>query len=216
MYLPDKYRNKFTLFLYYGIRILTIAVFVMFIWERDWASAFYTVLVFILIVAPSVFKNKYNLFLPFELDVAIGVFIFLNFVLGFLNDFYSKFPFWDDILHFQSGLLLGVVGFVLIYILNERKTARLNLSPGFISFFAVCFSLAVAVFWEIFEFASDNLFGTNFQESGLPDTMGDLIVNAIGALIVAVLGYFWMWRHLRLPFTPKFFSRFRKEQKKNN
>lgn len=213
MYIPDRYRNKFTLGLYYIVRILTIAVFALFLWERDWESAFYAALIFLLILAPSVIKRKYHLFLPFELDLAIGAFIFLTLSLGWLNDFYGKFPFWDGALHFQSGFLLAVVGFVLVYLLNEQKKT-LNLSPGFVSFFAICFSLAVAVFWEIFEFACDNWFGSNLQESGLPDTMGDLIVNFISAVIIGIMGYYWMLRHLRIPFTPKFFTRYRERRRR--
>ncbi|MDP1706834.1 MAG: hypothetical protein Q8L36_03375 [bacterium] len=212
MYIPDRYRNRFTLGLYYAVRILTAAVFALFIWERDWESAFYTVLIFLMILAPSVLKKKYNLFLPFELDLALGAFVFLTLLLGWLNDFYGKFDFWDGALHFQSGFLLGVVGFVLVYLLNEQKKA-LNLSPGFVSFFAVCFSLAMSVFWEIFEFVSDSFWGTRLQESGLPDTMGDLIVNAIGVIIIAILGYFWMKRHSRIPFTPKFFAKYRERRR---
>lgn len=212
MYNPDRYRNRFTLGLYYAVRILTAATFTLFVWERDWASAFFTILIFLLIMAPSVIKKKYHVFIPFELDLAIGVFIFLTLSLGWLNDFYGKFSFWDSALHFQSGFLLGVGGFILVFLLNEQKKT-LNLSPGFVSFFAVCFSLAVAVFWEIFEYACDFWLGSNLMESGLPDTMGDLIVNAVGAIIVAILGYYWMLKNLRIPFTPKFFSRFREKRR---
>jgi uncharacterized membrane protein YjdF len=49
--------------------------------------------------------------------------------------------------------------------------------------------------WEIFEFTADSLFGSDMQkhmlgdQSGLTDTMWDLIVDAVGALIISVLGY---------------------------
>ena len=39
----------------------------------------------------------------------------------------------------------------------------------------------------------DQFFGTNMQKSGLTDTMWDLIVNSIGALIISILG----WGYLR-------------------
>jgi LPXTG-motif cell wall-anchored protein len=119
-----------------------------------------------------------------------------------LHDYYEKFALWDGILHFQSGILLGIVGFVLVYTLNEQSTKKIYLSPGFISFFAVTFSLAASVVWEIYEYLFDILLGYNMQESGLPDTMGDMIVNAIGALIVGLLGYLWMRKRKKLPFTP--------------
>ncbi|MEA3323353.1 MAG: hypothetical protein U9Q12_03965, partial [Patescibacteria group bacterium] len=62
----------------------------------------------------------------------------------------------------------------------------------FVALFAVCFSMAVAVVWEIFEYVMDIGFGTNMQKSGLVDTMEDLIVATIGALIVGLLGYLYL------------------------
>ncbi len=200
---PKEYRNRLTLGLYYGVRIITLAAFAGFIFLGIWESAFYTALIFLMIMAPSVIKKRYQLFLPFELDLAIGIFVFLSVFLGQVSDFYGRFPYWDSILHFQSGFLLGVTGFVAIYVLNKQTTKKISLSPGFISFFSVCFSLALSVVWEIFEFSVDSWFGTNWQETGIPDTMGDLIVNGIGAIIVAIIGYAWMRRRLRLPFTPQ-------------
>ena len=43
--------------------------------------------------------------------------------------------------------------------------------------------------FEIFEFVIDENFGTNLLKSGLDDTMWDLIVDALGSLIVSFAGY---------------------------
>ena len=40
----------------------------------------------------------------------------------------------------------------------------------------------------------DQIFGLNMQKSGLHDTMSDLIVDSIGALIGAVAGYIYLKR----------------------
>lgn len=198
--------KRLTFLLYYGMRGLMILAFLLFLLSNDWMDAFNTALIFLLMLVPSILKKRYDVYLPFELDVAIVGFIFLTLFLGARGNYYERFPFWDDILHLQSGLLLGIVGFVLVYILNGQKTRALELSPGFISFFAVTFSVAISVMWEIYEYVIDLSFGFNMQKSGLPDTMGDLIVNAIGALVVGILGYIWMKRRQRLPFTPRLLS----------
>jgi hypothetical protein len=55
--------------------------------------------------------------------------------------------------------------------------------------------VTIGTAWEIFEFGMDRVFGTTMQKptlrdpSGLTDTMEDLIVDAIGAGIVVVLGH---------------------------
>jgi hypothetical protein len=57
------------------------------------------------------------------------------------------------------------------------------------------FALGMGTLWEIFEFAMDRLWGMNMQKamlgdpSGLTDTMWDLIVDAVGAGGIAILGY---------------------------
>jgi len=47
---------------------------------------------------------------------------------------------------------------------------------------------SIGALWEVFEFGMDQIFGMNMQKSGLVDTMGDLIVDAIGAGLAAMSG----------------------------
>jgi len=66
------------------------------------------------------------------------------------------------------------------------------MSPFFVALFSFCFAIMCGVFWEIFEFSLDQIFGTNTQRSGLVDTMWDLIVDTIGGFAAAVTGYFFL------------------------
>jgi len=200
--------NKIALFVYFGIRALVAVSVFVFALYGDWVSAINATLILCLMFIPLLLKQRYQLQLPFELDLAIVGFIFLSLFLGSLRDFYERFPLWDSFLHFQSGVLLGVVGFVMVYILNERKSDKLNMSPGFVSLFAVCFSSALAVLWEVYEYTADFLFGYTMQMDSLPDTMGDLIVNGAGAIIVASIGYVWMKRRQKLPFASSIFHKY--------
>jgi uncharacterized membrane protein YjdF len=74
-----------------------------------------------------------------------------------------------------------------------------------VAFFAFCFALAVGALWEIFEFAMDGLLGMNMQKpflgdpSGLADTMWDLIVDALGAMAIALSGSLYMKRSRASP-----------------
>lgn len=43
--------------------------------------------------------------------------------------------------------------------------------------------------WEFFEFAMDNLFSFNLQKSAI-DTMKDIGVNILGAILISMLGYY--------------------------
>jgi hypothetical protein len=195
--------NKIVLSLHHMLRGVIAVAFTLFLINGNWSNAFMTAIIFGLMITPSILKNKYQIYIPLGFDFSIALFIYLTLFLGSVRKFYERFTWWDGLLHFQSGLLLGVIGFLLVYILNERKTDKLTLGPGFVAIFSFCFSLALANLWEIYEFIGDSLFGFAMQESGLPDTMGDLIVNAVGALIVSTVGYIWMKRSRTLPFTPR-------------
>ena len=73
----------------------------------------------------------------------------------------------------------------------------------FVALFAFLFAVTVGTLWEIFEFAMDQIVGTNMQKpmlgdpSGLTDTMWDMIVNALGALAISALGWWYTKRDER-------------------
>jgi uncharacterized membrane protein YjdF len=130
----------------------------------------------------------------------VVAFVFASLFLGEVQRFYDRFPWWDSLLHFGSGLLLGTLGFMLLYILNANARVHLAISQGFMALFAFCFAMSLGALWEVFEFAMDELAGTRMQKpmlgdpSGLTDTMFDLILDALGAGLVALYGLYWMRR----------------------
>ena len=103
-------------------------------------------------------------------------------------------------LHTTSGIILGVIGFMFVYLLNKSYSNSIKLSPFFVVMFAFCFAVTMGVFWEFFEFSADRILGTNMQkfrfpelgQDGLVDTMTDLFVDAVGALITSIIGYFYI------------------------
>ena len=173
--------------------ILFIASIVSFI-RGNWLNAFLTIGILFLTFLPKIIRQSYQVFLPVEFDVLAIIFIFAALYLGEIHSYYTLFWWWDIVLHTSSGFLLGITGFLLMYILTEEKRIPLKMNPGFVSLFAFTFALAVGVLWELFEFFMDSNFSFNMQrlESGVVDTMRDLIVDALGALVIAVVGYFYM------------------------
>jgi hypothetical protein len=217
-YLPNLRENRITLFVYYGMRALVFVASVMFAVGGDWSLALIAILVFVVMLVPSLLKRQWRLYLPFALDFSIVLFLFCTLLLGQLLRFYQLVPWWDKFLHFQSGLLLSVTGFVLVYILNEHEKSPLDLSPGFLALFAVTFAITFGALWELWEYGIDILFHTYYWQGGsavsaIGDTMDDLLADTIGAIIVSTIGYFWMYRYKRLPMTPWFLRLLRRKRK---
>lgn len=106
-------------------------------------------------------------------------------------------------------MLLASLGFILINTLNKADSVSLRISPVYVAVSVVCFAVTGGVLWEIVEYCFDDLFGTNMQtyldsttgslvdenavylvgHEALKDTMWDLMLDAAGAIIVAVYGF---------------------------
>lgn len=162
--------------------------------EQQWMNVLLTATVIGLTVVPGMMERQFKVTIPAEFELLAILFIFASLFLGEVRGYYLRFWWWDVVLHIGSGLLLGLVGFLLVYVLNQTDRISLHLKPSFVALFAFTFAMTGGAVWEIFEFGVDSFFGTNMQKSGLRDTMWDLIVDAFGALTMAILGYLYMRR----------------------
>jgi hypothetical protein len=159
------------------------------LWQGQWLTALTTAAILVVTLFPVFLKRTLDVFIPPEIEVLAVVFVFASLFLGEVRGYYLRFWWWDVVLHAASGFLLGILGFLLVYVLNEKEEIELHMKPGFVALFAFMFAVGLGALWEIFEFAMDSAFGLNMQKSGLRDTMWDLIVDTAGALVIAVLGY---------------------------
>lgn len=176
-----------------GIILLSLIIaLVLEAYNQRWGLFFVTVLALSLMYVPVVFQRKTRIYVPPEFQLLIVIFIYASVFLGEVHGFYARFWWWDSMLHFFAGLAMGVMGFAIMYVLY--KQGKVTTAPIFIAFFAFCFSMTGGVVWEIYEFAMDQFLGTNMQrlETGVVDTMQDLIINTIGAIIASVAGYFYV------------------------
>ena len=150
---------------------------------------------------PGYLRRKAKLNIPTVMISAYAVFLYCAIYLGEVRSFYYLIPHWDTILHTFSGMALGALGFSIVSLLNKSESIAFSLSPIFVAMFAFCFALALDVIWEIYEFSVDYFLNTNMQkyalengesligQAALMDTMKDLIVDAIGAFVISVIGY---------------------------
>jgi hypothetical protein len=173
------------------------------LWEEQWFSALLVLLIMAFTVAPVWFGRRAGIDLPIEFQLAAIGFMFATLFLGETLDYYHRLWWWDLALHTASGALLGIVGFLLVDLLNEDGRLGLRLAPRFVALFAFSFALALGALWEIFEYAMDVMFGLDMQKamlddpSGLTDTMWDLIVDAVGAALISLIGGVYLARGRR-------------------
>ena len=221
--MTDKEKNKkrnINIIVSNLVRILLIVFFVRGVIIGDHSQDFLIIITFILTYYPSILEKKFGVYLPKRIQLVITLFIFAAQVLGEIGDFYEKISWWDTMLHTISGVVLGLVGFLFVYLLNEKGNLNVNLSPKFVVLFAFCFALTMGVFWEFFEFGADRLLGYNMQkfrlpgQDGLVDTMEDLIVDAIGAIIACAVGSLYIKKKKDVLFNDYFDEWFESERKR--
>ncbi len=130
---------------------------------------------------------KNNRHIPQIIYRSAIIFVFFSMFLGKLCQFYSLVPHWDKYLHLASGLLLVPVGYALYMKLDGGRQ-----HIGLTLLFCLFFSAACAGLWEIYEFTVDNLLHLHSQNGSLTDTMGDIIMGTLGALLFTGV----LWIHL--------------------
>lgn len=162
------------------------------VWQQQWLTAATTGAILVVTILPLALGRRFAVFVPPEFEALTIVFVFASLFLGEVGGYYTRFWWWDAALHTASGFLLGILGFLLVYVMNEKEELDLHMNPGFVALFAFMFAVGMGALWEIFEFGMDSFFGMNMQKSGLVDTMWDLIVDTVGATVIAVLGYGWL------------------------
>lgn len=157
---------------------------------------------FLIVSLVPIFINKLEYDVPDFIYIFFICFCLAHFFCGEILDFFVIFKWWDSMLHTLSGMLIALLSFSLINIMN-KNVKNFNLSMGFAILFAFSMAITIGVIWEIIEFAADSWFGLNMQRAyvstldgrGEPfvgqravlDTMKDLILDSIGALVVCVI-----------------------------
>lgn len=220
----------------------------------QYENIFVCVLTLGLFAVPMLIDRHMGIDIPPALEAIIYLFIFSAEILGEIDSFYTRIPYWDTMLHTLNGFLMAAIGIALVDILNRSDKFAFILSPLFVAVVAFCFSMTVGVMWEFFECLMDLLFQTDMQKDfivtqvnsvllhpdglnvvvrepinslvvngedwmaayggyidiGLLDTMKDLFVNFLGALVFSVIGYFYVKNRGRGSFARKFIPTLRK------
>lgn len=173
------------------------------------SNLFLVILTTGVILTPWIIESRYNIDIPDFLEVILLFMLFVSVFLGFMNDYYLNVKNFDKFTHALSGITISIIAFQTLYIFNQSKKIAFKMRASVMSIFAYTFAITLLVIWEFYEFFADtisfnmdNADGRNMQryqwineslifpqDYGLYDTMIDLWVGALGALLVAVVGY---------------------------
>lgn len=168
--------HKSSFIVFSVLRALIILVMILQFFNRNYENVMLCAFTLVLLLMPSFVQLEFRVELPKTLEIIIMLFIFSAEILGEINEFYLKIPFWDTLLHTLNGFLAAAVGFSLIDLLNRRKSEHFKLSPIYLTMVAFCFSMTIGVLWEFFEFFMDWFFNMDMQK--------DTVVNHINSVML--------------------------------
>lgn len=175
------------------IWLLLLAAGIAALVMARWDLAFVSLLTLGLSLLPPFLAARWSLSLPVPFLLATTLFIIASVFMGEALDFYERVWWWDLALHGTAAVGFGLTGFLFIFMLFEGD--RFAAPPSAIAFITFCVAMMMGAMWEVFEFSMDQVFGLNMQKSGLDDTMGDLIINAMGGAVAALTGYLYLVRN---------------------
>ena len=101
---------------------------------------------------------------------------------------YQTTAWWDHFTHFYSSLVVSMVVFIGLCIL-DKYIQKIDFG-GNLLFLTIVFLCGYGFgnIWEIFEWTVDTVFGNAFMQYSVFDTLGDVTIDALGALVMVMIG----------------------------
>lgn len=191
--------------LYFVLRALVLVTLVRSAFLGHYEHMMLCVLTLVLLLVPSLIEHTLDIELPDLLESIILLFIFAAEILGEIDAFYIRIPFWDTILHTTWGFLCAGIGFALFDILNRSDSSKIKFGVDMQKDTLV---QTINTVWldptnsnvtiPVRDIVSTQItlasgeviqIPGGYLDIGIHDSMADLIVNLIGALVFAVIGF---------------------------
>ncbi len=150
------------------------------LFNGNYENVFLCILSLFLLGVPYLFEQKLDIHIPNTLAMIIMLFVFCAEILGEINAFYLKFPYWDTMLHTTNGFLMAAIGFSLIDLFNRSERFLVKLSPLFVAIIAFCFSMTIGVLWEFCECGADLFLHTDAQKDTILTSIYSVSLNPEG------------------------------------
>jgi uncharacterized membrane protein YjdF len=171
----------------FKISIIVLAIVFLFrcIFDPNYSKWGGVIAGVILPFLPEFFSKLFRIKISYRVELMYYIFLILALSLGISADLYKTVPLYDKAVHTLSGAGTALIGFYMLRYFKAEKTPAV-----FRGMFMIFFSISVAVAWEFFEFFCDKCLGQHMQQlvtTGVDDTMFDMLVATIGAIIGGIL-----------------------------
>lgn len=161
---PEWFLRLKKYFFYYSMAAIVVISLIISCLRMNIEHVFLCILTLLLFMLPHVLNRWLKLYIPPAMEIVIVVFIVCGIVLGEVENFFVRFPYWDTILHTINGIVCAALSLSLVVILNKQDKLLFRLSPVFLMIVAISFSMLIGVLWEFFEFGVDRILKKDMQK----------------------------------------------------
>ena len=179
--------NLYNKLLFFIMAIGTIIIAIMEMGSINKTRFITFIIIYPMLLVPLIIK-KIKLKIKDDKIFLYLIFIFIADFLGCVVNLYNTVSWFDLFAHFLSGIFTFILG-LIIY----DKIAPNNKNKVLKTLFCLGIVAIIIVVWEIIEFTGDNLIGSNLQhnlDTGVNDTMTDMIVALLGGILSSVYTFF--------------------------
>lgn len=168
-------------------------------------------------------EKTFSRHIPSLVQDGLILMIFCASFCGKFLNFYYDVRWWDSGMHLLSGGLCVLAGYEVVIAMQKRDKKTISVPIALLC--ALGFSFFVSTCWELFEFTADQvmcnpqtgaigdaqhwcwklaegtpkaatLFAAKYTERwAIMDTMGDIVLNSIGAIVAWVVLKFFPYHH---------------------
>lgn len=169
----------------YPMKFILLMIALVSVFNEDYILAVASGIAFLVTLTPQIIEREKGIVIPAFIDFAGTLALFLH-ILGWALQLYYIIPNYDKVLHLYSSMIVGLIAFMAFYLMG-KNSKKFCVSPILMVLFSAMIVLVLGVAWEVMEFTMDQTFNTT-EQWGLEDTMFDLIMDGLGAILFAILG----------------------------
>ena len=115
--------------------------------------------------------------------VLIGLAVVVN-IAGYLLNLYQRWAWFDEVLH---GFTILAITYALGLWLYGAVLTGARSHPVLLIVVVACVGLAVGALWEVAEWGYDRWFAPSNLIKGKTDTIMDLVMDTIGAVVAGAM-----------------------------
>ncbi|MDO8869583.1 MAG: hypothetical protein Q7V10_02415 [Methanobacteriaceae archaeon] len=159
----------------------------------------------LIIYLPNFLNPQHKQVIPVEVEIMFLVVVTLEYVLGNTFGLYGKIPHYDDFMHLTVPLMVSLIGMMFLY--TAYIYGKIRASLALMACLIILITIGIGGILEMVEYSYDNFIYSHISQvlptgltqgsltqNPLDDTMSDLFTDALGGIIGALIGIFFIRR----------------------